>query len=114
MVPGMLYTIMDFAMNYFAFSSRGVGRLKKLSKSTQNQKGIYILLRASNLLNVLQRMYLNMSENMVGLISSVPPQDPRGEGLEKEHHGERFNPSTLLPLQVHAIKCKCLFGFGSI
>jgi len=27
------------------------------------------------------------------LISSVPPQDPRGEGLEKEHHGERFNPS---------------------
>jgi len=27
-----------------------VGRLKKLAKSTQNQKGIYILLRASNLL----------------------------------------------------------------
>ena len=26
--------------------------------------------------------------------SSVPPQDPRGEGLEKEHHGERFNPSN--------------------
>ena len=35
---------------FFAFSSRGVGRLKKLAKSTQNQKGIYILLRASNLL----------------------------------------------------------------
>jgi len=35
---------------FFAFSSRGVGRLKKLAKSTQNQKGINILLRASNLL----------------------------------------------------------------
>ena len=30
------------------------------------------------------------------LISSVPPQDPRGEGPEKEHHGERFNPSLRL------------------
>jgi hypothetical protein len=27
-----------------------VGRLKKLAKSTQNLKGIFILLRASNLL----------------------------------------------------------------
>ena len=27
------------------------------------------------------------------LISSVPPQDPRGEGPEKKDHGERFNPS---------------------
>ena len=35
---------------FFAFSSRGMGRFKKLAKSTQNQKGIYILLRASNLL----------------------------------------------------------------
>jgi len=35
---------------FFAFSLRGLGRLKKLAKSTQNQKGIYILLRASNLL----------------------------------------------------------------
>jgi hypothetical protein len=27
------------------------------------------------------------------LISSVPAQDPREKALEKEHHGERFNPS---------------------
>jgi len=34
------------------------------------------------------------------LISSVPPQDPRGEGPEKEHHGERFNPSKAIDVRA--------------
>ena len=49
------------------------------------------------------------------LISSVPAQDPREKALEKEHHGERFNPSNkdiiLLARSINACGLPLLKAF---
>ena len=78
---------------FFAFSSRGAGRLKMLAESPPKTKRPQFFFACIKLtptwLNVLQRMYLNMRENMVANGALVKNANRKGPG-------ERFNPSYII------------------